>query len=371
MKVGLITTLNTNIGDDLIRKGILHLLITTCAGHQIEIVSVNKHDPLTVYPDWHPIHATKLSRHLPRHYRIDRWIEHSMPRLRQSRFDSCDLIVQCGAPVFWNDCHRTPWAKPLWHEVVGRLHQRIPTLNLAAGSCYPWEQQPEHFSQEDEAYVRAILSYCRLTTVRDVLAQRLCSNLGAQTPVVPCTALLVAGDASQNAEEDGYILINYMEGGGHYEWDQGIDPAEWHRTTVSLIRRIQQRHKVLFLCHDEKEYHLTRGIDPSIPCFWPKTVNEYFQDMPPIKAAVCNRMHASVALAGLGIPSIAVCTDTRLLMVDALGLPCYYAKDANVDRLESDVENLADSFSQWKERLLQMKIDTQTRYLDLIQETLR
>jgi hypothetical protein len=51
--------------------------------------------------------------------------------------------VQCGAPVLWPNCNKCEWAEPLWYSVIGRLHKKTPVLNLAAGSCYPWEKQPE------------------------------------------------------------------------------------------------------------------------------------------------------------------------------------------------------------------------------------
>ena len=46
---------------------------------------------------------------------------------------------------------------------------------------------------------------------------------------------------------------------------------------------------------------------------------------------MCNRLHAAVALAGTrDSPLVSVGTDTRLLMVAAIGLPYRYVKDARV-----------------------------------------
>lgn len=54
MKIGLISTINTNIGDDFIRQGICLLLKKVFKNHEIEFININKHTPLTVYPKWHP-----------------------------------------------------------------------------------------------------------------------------------------------------------------------------------------------------------------------------------------------------------------------------------------------------------------------------
>ncbi len=49
---------------------------------------------------------------------------------------------------------------------------------------------------------------------------------------------------------------------------------------------------------------------PACPGSGLKTPQEYFEAVTTAKAALCNRMHAAVGLAGLGIPAIAVGSDT-------------------------------------------------------------
>jgi polysaccharide pyruvyl transferase WcaK-like protein len=372
MRIGLITTLNTNIGDDFIREGICLVLREVFNDHHLEFVAVNKHDPLMVYPRWHPIHSAKLTRHLPRGRSLAfSLIERYASKLRLSYFDRCDLIVQCGAPVLWPGCHRCEWSEPLWHHIIGRLSRRVPVLNLAAGSCYPWERQPTNITDgEDAEYLRAILGYCDLTTVRDNLAQRLCVSLGAQAPLLPCSAFLAGLGHGGATRPNGMVLINYMSGGGHYEWDQGIDPSAWRATVTALIARLRTRHKLAFLCHNEAEYGLARELDAALPCLFPKTPQEYFSVVAEAKAALCNRMHASIGLAGLGVPSVAVCTDTRLLMVDTIGLPCVYVKEAEVNMLEQEIEKLLAQRVEESERLLALRSETFTRYVKIVSDAI-
>lgn len=368
IRIGLITTLDTNIGDDFIREGICLVLQEVFKGHEIEFIPINKHQPLTVYPDWHPLHLAKLPRYLPRGgHRVSRLIERCASKLKHSRFDVCDLIVQCGAPVLWPGCHRCEWAGPLWHDVVRRLSRCIPALNLAAGSSYPWEQQPACITNPDDAqYLKSILGYCRLTTVRDTLAQCLCASLGTQTPFIPCSAFLTARGHVTIRQDSGVVLINYMEGSGHYDWGQRIDPSVWRETVKTLIGRLQTRHRLAFLCHNKAEYDLAQDLDPTLPYLYPKTSQEYLSLVSEAKVALCNRMHASVALAGMGIPSIAVCTDTRLLMVDAIGLPCLYVKEVSVDQLEDGLENLLTDRCQERERLLALQLRTWNEYVKAV-----
>ncbi|MFH1221338.1 MAG: polysaccharide pyruvyl transferase family protein [Candidatus Eisenbacteria bacterium] len=367
MRIGLITTIGTNIGDTLIREGICLVLKEVFGGRDLEFVLVNKHAPLTVYPDGHPVRAAVLARYLPRgRARAASAIERLASKLNMSRFDGCDLIVQCGTPVLWPGCHRCEWAVPIWHHVVGRLSERIPVLNIAAGACYPWERQPSEVTDpRDIEYLRAITSYCRTTTVRDRLAHRLFQAMDIEAPLVPCSALLAAGRNPTANGGDGTVLIDYMHGGGHYDWDQRIDPSAWARTMRNLIERLKHRHNLVFLCHDEKEYGLAKDLDPTLRRMWPKDPQEYFDLVATASGAICNRMHASVALASLGIPSIAVCTDTRLLMVEALGLPCLYVKEATADRLEDLLEHLLARRAQEKARLLALRTETWNRYVEV------
>jgi hypothetical protein len=298
-------------------------------------------------------------------------IESNASKLGLSRFDSCDLIVQCGAPVLWPGCHRAEWAESLWHRVVGRLSGRIPALNLASGSAYPWEDQPSHISDfRDVQFLKDILGYCTLTTVRDRLARDLCRSLGTETPLIPCAAFLSAGDRAAQNEEKNLVLINYMRGGGHFDFGQNIDPEIWEKTVKTLIDRMKTRHKLAFLCHNDKEYGLARELDPTLPRLWPKTPEEYFFVVSKAKTALCNRMHASVGLAGVGIPSVAVCTDSRLLMVDALGLPYIYVKFARADELESMLEDLITRRAFWKESLMNLRAKTMRDYIHTLEAVL-
>lgn len=372
MKIGLITTIDTNIGDDFIREGICRVLADVFKCQQIEFVSVNKHKPYTVYPLWHPARLGNIAGRLPIGKSLLKNATDSFfSKMGFSQFDDCDLIVQCGAPVFWPNCHQNEWAEPLWHDIVGRLHEKIPILNLAAGSCYPWERQPSEITDPDDAsYLKAILGYCRLTTVRDTLSQTICELLGTEVPLIPCSASLAAGTLVGSLKNDGLVLINYMSGGGHYDWEQGIDPHTWQETMKALIARLQKRHKVAFLCHNETEYNLAHELEPVITRLFPKTPGEYFTVVSEAKAAVCNRMHASVGIAGMGIPSVAVGTDTRLLMVKALELPSFYVKDANLEQLEANVENLIVNGRREQERLLSLREDTWNRYLKVVSDAI-
>ncbi len=372
MRIGLITTTNTNLGDDLVREGILSVLRQAFADRAIEFVYVNKHQPFEVYPRWHPMRMAHLTAQaLPRgKTRLSRGAARAFGSVGFSRFDGCDLIVQCGTPVMWPGCSGCEWAEPLWHQVVGRLSAGgVPVLNLGAGSCYPWEHQPEQVNDVDARYLQRVADYCRSTTVRDRLAQLLMQLIGRAASLIPCPALLSAPAASDPRNGD-LVVINYMEKGGHYDWGQGIDAAEWRRTAAALIARLSQRERVLMLCHDRREYELASEVGPNLPRFVPQSLEEYFSVLSRARAGICNRLHAVVALASMGIPAAAVGTDTRMLMVDELGLPYLYVKEAGIDRIEDSLQFLLGSREEEKARLLGLRDLTRRRYLQVVERAL-
>ena len=374
LRVGLITTLNTNIGDDFIRLGIRRVLEELFEGQTVDYVAVNKHRPFSVYPRWHPLRWIQPLADVPRGRRAAERamgsIDRTLHRFGNSRFDDVDLIVQCGAPVMWPGCHESEWAVPLWEHVVGRIAARIPVLNLAAGSAYPWEGEAVASNSRDREFLTRISGYCRLTTVRDAHGEQIMRSLGVAAPLIPCSALLAPPDDRRGTTERDTVYVNYMTGGGHFAWDQDIDADAWRNTVLDLVGRLGTRHKVAFLCHDETENELASGLDPRIPRVLPRSPDEYFAALGRAKAGIFNRLHAAVALAGTGVPSVSIGTDTRMAMVAALDLPVTYVKDVSADLLEGQVEDLIARGDDERERLLGVRDATGKDYLNAIRDAL-
>lgn len=369
IKVGMVTTINTNIGDDLIRSGIIKVFNKYFKKNKIEYILVNKHDPYSIYPSYHPINLSHLAKYLPyKSIAIENRIRNSGEFIGGSFFHSADIIVQCGAPVFWPNCNDCEWAIPIWKDVIGSLYEKTTVLNLAAGSCYPWETKGNlSHSKKDEEYIKQIIRYCKVTTVRDRLSQEICNQYGGEVRKIGCTAFLAPEHDSLSDEDKEYVVINYMEGGGHYDWGQDIDKNKWEETIIKLIIKLKKRHNLVFLCHDELEWDLAGKLDPDILRIWPKNVDEYFTVLPKISAAVCNRLHASVALAGAGVPTISIGTDTRLLMPEELGLSNFYVKEIDDVMLEGLLEEMISSKRSTKENLFEQKNKIEKEYLEILE----
>lgn len=361
MKIGLITTLSTNIGDDFIREGIVYICRTLKP--DVEFEMVNKHAPYTVYPAWHPVAWAGM---LPKKKNsVASLLSKLTARARLSKFEDCDAIIQCGAPVYWYGCHTAEWAQVLWKGVAARLAKKIPVLNVAAGSCYPWEDIPEKLSdQKDIEYIRFIHGICRKTFVRDTKSHEILSGLGLDNELLPCTAFLAALPYRHMERTNEFVFLNFMPGSSHYDFNQGISADAWSQTMKGFIDKARGSHPLAFICHNEKEYHEARKLAPDVQAFWPKSVSDYFTLAARGRVGIFNRMHASVGFAGLGIPSIAIGADTRMLMVRQIGLRTAYAKEVDADYLFETLLQLLKERENERIRLDNLQQQTFDTYLD-------
>jgi hypothetical protein len=353
-KVGLISTRATNVGDDLIRAGIEALLRSLLAPADLEFALVNKHEPLEVYLRGGPAGCV---RRLPRGRRVaSRAVARGLRLLRLDHvFADADLVVQCGTPMMWPECYRAEWLPALWGDVLARSGGP-PVLNLAAGSCYPWrDARPPDLSRADRAALTTLLTRADLTTFRDGLARDVANQVGADGPILPCTAMHWAHGTHGDVDAEG-VILNVMPRGGHFDWGQNLDESDWHREIDATVASLEKAHPLIVLCHDEVEYDFARR--------WPEherhlvtTPSEYLAVARRGRVGVVNRMHAAVALAGLGIPAVAIGTDTRLLMVEAVGQDTVYLGDVTMETLVETVAILSSTHLDRRTRLIQIEAD--------------
>lgn len=334
MRVGLITTEGVNVGDDLVRAGIVRLLKEVLRG-DLELFRVNKHKPTGGF----------------------------------AILESCDVIVQCGGPVIWEGCRDCEWATPLWYDVISKLSRKgVPVLNLGAGSCYPWGRWPEKLPSGDAWYLHCISSYCRITTVRDDVAQRLLLRAGIPSKLLPCPSLFASN--RPNVENKGNtVFLNFMELGGHYDWGNGdCIRNSWRSTMTEVIKRLERRVSLRFLCHSRNERALAGSVDNSIPCTVADDAEFYFDTTAEAKAVIGSRIHAAMALAGVGVPSVVVGNDTRLMTVDEVGLPHFSVDGVTVGEILNALEALIQN--KFGDNLLTSRDRAWERYVDVLRSVL-
>jgi len=367
MKAALITTIKQNVGDDLVREGILFLFEK--AGFPLEPLLIHKHLPATTRPLFANLHRSMFARvQRPgfRHVlsrittRADAWLP--MDPSTDSIL-AADIIIQCGTPVYWcfatgEGCHRNEWYQPLLQRRYRSIRHRVPFVNLGAGSCQPYESDGSEFASNGacEQYVRELTSLSAVTTVRDRLAQDILARMGFDVPLLPCPSVFARErHQSSVSDHDGYVAMNFMPKGGHYLLGQGIDAERWKSVFSSFVRRLSNHYPVAMACHDRAELDAASVLFPEITRRYLGTVPEGLDFYSRASAYIGSRVHGAMACASFGNPSIVVGSDSRSAMAEEIGCERIFVANAEPDGLVSAFEklwNTRDRFARNSRKLI-------------------
>jgi len=365
-KIYFLSTLNTNIGDEFIRDGLISVISSLCEPDEWNWKAFNKHQPWTFYPKAHPAQLARVVDtcfHRGWHKALN--ILSSLPG---NQFVNADLIIQSGTPVIWKGASNSEWATPFWRNLVFKNKNRIPVLNIGGGSCYAWSNPPKALEAADREFARKMVENCVFTTCREPLAAKLLSEAsGKEITVIDCPGFLAGMSHETPKPTDGRILINAMPIGGHFDYMKQVNPDSWRKILDKQILELKKDFTIEFVCHDAKEASFASSYWPSHTLHQPKTPSEYFQICVGAHAAIVNRLHAAVGLSGLGIPCIAIGTDTRLLMTQNIGIPSLFLPDITHDKLTSEIRELLVDRENRSQLLLEKQAQVFERYRLLLQ----
>ena len=352
--VGFLTTLGVNVGDDFIREGIRQCLDQSDVF--IAPLFVNKHDPESLYAV-RDIELTSVS----------------------DKILGSDLFIQSGAPVYWHhgpDGHRSThaeWHSWAWEDRILRTDAQPVFLNLGAGSCQPWGDNGEAFLKDPECarFARRAGHRARITTVRDPVAGRILDQLGVAHHCLPCPAFLAAGNFVSRRSAGGWIGVNLMPKGGHFELNGTIDVLQWIRKVYVLLEMLRKMGPLVFICHDEPEELFARLFATGAErIFRSNSYRDYLDLFRDLSCMFANRVHAGVAAAGFGVPAIIAGTDTRVLTGAWLGLDLFYAGTLDPIEVGERMRVLLLNREAERERLVGLRERTLRQYADLLNPVL-
>lgn len=376
--VCLISTENHNVGDDFVREGILCLLREVLGPFEASVI--HKHFPAAARGPWWT-RMDQATRSLPNRLdwrgRLARLADLLPMNTATDRVLGSDLVVQCGAPVYWKNewstCARTEWFAPLIEKRWRRIQDHAPLLNLGAGSCQAWGSDGTEIVADAEchAFIDRFTRWSSLTTVRDALAQRVLHQCGHEVPLLPCPSIFAPGSLGlpdTNAGE--YIALNYMPLGGHYDLAGRGDAArqQWEDAFCAAARQLAQQQDCLLICHDRAELAAAARLLPELPRFHSTDWRDYLRAYSRCRIAVVNRVHGAVVTAAMGRRVLLTGNDTRLLMAAEVPgitiLPVHEVADSFAGRV-ADLQNMPaaappTAFIQ----------SARQRYLELLRSTL-
>jgi len=357
MNISIISTVNHNVGDDFVRDGIIFLLQKHFKGKELKFEVIHKHSPITTR------HGFEWFRNFDYSSRVDRllplWVT-------KDRILEADIVVQSGAPVYWcNDavgwhCAVNEWYTPLIERRFSK-NSKGKLLNLAAGACQPYHSDGSEFlrCQQDRDYIEKFYKASAVTTLRDNLAKSILERLGFPAPVIPCSSIFAADLHGLKSSGEEYVVVNYMKGGGHFDFGQNIDENAWEREFTAFYNSIKSTENVVFVCHNRQELDNAYAIDRNARTFFSNDYLEYMKFFSKAKFGIMNRVHGAFLMASFGKPSLVIGSDTRAKMVTELGLESVFVNDADCSlltqkyhELQSQTRTYPEKFAAIKERAL-------------------
>jgi hypothetical protein len=346
-RVAFMSTYGRNVGDEFVREGIR--LFLDAAWGAYSPYYVDKHDPDT-------LHTRMFDEAEALH----------------NKFEQADVIVQCGAPVYWNlptnQCWCDGWAGSMWSPIIQFSHDRL-VLNLGAGTCQPAMTDIDLSNLVDSpcaCFANEIAAACKLTTVRDLLADRFLTAIKAAHHILPCPAFYAARRVCEGKALD-MVAINLMPLGGHYRLKETIDADKWIVIITELLPRLRRRFKLLFVAHDADEVaFMRRFAHPYESVYMVSDYQDALRIYSQVAGVIANRIHAAIAVAGFGQPAVAIGNDSRLGTVSYIGIPAQDVSTVNAEWIESAYVQQADAREATKGARLALQESSAQQYIRLL-----
>jgi polysaccharide pyruvyl transferase WcaK-like protein len=373
MKIALLSHRGGNIGHEFMSVGMSHILNETF-GSELEIVHFEQHRHFEVNPAWHPVRLMHFVPH-GRMRTLRKFLSKRSTRQvlwSQTKPLDFSLAVAAGGPNIVRNVTRAPEMSLMMHYLNGAFHIKgVPFVDAGVGSAFPYLSADQRLiASEDIQFYKEASNYCSRITVRERVAQKTFVDIGVKTDLIPCGALAAGKVMRQLAScqpKDQFVLVNFQAFGANEDWGQGVDCVEWRRVVTDVVTRLNVRHKIVFLAHSDAEAINALGLLPNAVVFRPKSITEYAQVIAGAKVGFVSRIHAAIPLAGMGVPSLVVGTDTRLGTVETIGLPTLFVKNAVPSEIIASLEHLIENRVIEKQRLLSVTEETIKSYASVFQ----
>lgn len=362
-----------NIGHLFMAEGIKNIVSEAFKGKEVEVSNFEQHKPFCIYKNYLNILNTikpgslNLFKQILNTEKISNllWRKHSI------HLNYFNMAIVAGGPNIVRNVGSSGDMCLMLHHMLGAFYfNHVPVFNLSNGSCFPLENIPEIMYESDSKFWQRSLIYCHKTTVRDAVAKRLFQSIGYDAHLIPCLALASGYSFGKLGErERKYIVINYQRKGANEDWGQNVKEEQWKDIIKGVIINLKKRHKIIMLCHNQVEVNIANELAiAGIEVTYPRTIETYAKVILAAKVGLVSRLHAAIPLAGVGIPSIVIGTDTRLFSAKLLGLQTIYVKDAISDILVDNIENLIINSDKERDRLFALREETKKKYITLLQE---
>ena len=342
MNLAVITTVGSNAGDNFIYEGFRNLFPTKHYGSVFLIDKTN----------------------VPKEDNYKKLIDES------------DLIVVCGSPIFYEDCYRMKWQNKIL-EYSERSGKRI--LLFAVGSNFRCSvdgavELPDTSSEAGGNYAKFISRYNKVIFGDFVVRDRYCShfikNMGfPNVRQVICPSffannhLLHVTRHSSRVNDRDLIFIIW----GDTHWNCVLPPQRILKICKEVQEVLQAKFnnkKVIWVCHDLRSYiRLVKHIARRDVLFSTNYI-DFFKYYSRCYFAFSIKLHGSMLLASMGIPSLLLQLDSRAAVIEALDED-YATPSTSLDRLVDMCDEKAKNTDQYRDKIGSLKGKYKEDYRDV------
>jgi polysaccharide pyruvyl transferase WcaK-like protein len=371
IKIGVLYTMDNeqaisfNPGDDIVRDGQKYLFNKAFGGDRIEWLTFNRNFPGRWYDN-----ASSFLRSVKPKMLWPYWFYSSADA--HNMLKECDYLINASGPLLYG--RRTgysamePWFLVLKRVLSGSDSPRF--INLAFGSNFA--QQELNVVQEKLAtkFCREIAGCSEVLTCRDATAYEYVEKAGDKSRLLPCPSLLACKHHRVQPVKKPFILLNFHPAGSRSNSGQTHD-SRWISEFEGLVSLLNRRKLELkFVFHEKLELELAKKFFPvdEYEYVIPETVPEFLYLYGSALATVTCRIHGAYAAASCGVPSFVVGHDTRLGMIDLLGLPYADSGDVTAEQMLQCVERFMNEQKSFECRLLDTCAQAEREYLDILSE---
>ncbi|MBD3180734.1 hypothetical protein GF312_00480 [Candidatus Poribacteria bacterium] len=287
MNLSIITTIGINAGDNFIYEGFKKLFPVKKYG---SILLINKAD---------------------------------VPRSKEYRelIDLSDIIVICGSPIFYKECYKMKWQNRIL-DYSKKSGKKI--LLFAVGSNFlcsadgkvkpPVETRDGRYRKFVSRYNEAIIDGFN---VRDRYCRNFLNGLGFQNVNQVSCPSLFSGDMRIKDNDADLIFLIW----GDDYWSCKLSPKKilkiCHEIKAILEKEFSQQ-KVVWVCHDFNSYKRLLKKVKNQEVLFSNNYIDFFKYYKRCRFAFSVKVHGSMLLSSMGIPSLLLQLDSRASVIEAL-----------------------------------------------------
>ena len=141
--------------------------------------------------------------------------------------------------------------------------------------------------------------------------------------------------------EPDLVCLNYMPRAGLYLPQKRGQVERWREAFLAVFEHFRARGPVVVTCHAEHDVESALGLVDEKYVAHSLDYVELLRLYARCRVGLFNRVHAAMVVASFGRPAICVGTDTRMRMLEPLGMPFVHVDEANAQRLIGMMEKPA------------------------------